>query len=453
MKMKGYWPASLLVMLVGVFGGVPVEAANWLMLQGTEPDSAAERAKVWGFIQAQYQKDYSDANSTDGYIPPKLIGPNLTSQSQFNVNRARIGVRGTGFPLDSSVNYFLLTEFGNNGITAADGGSAMINDASITINKIPGARVRVGLFKYPGAEEGLQAIHVFDYINFTAVSNQLLLERFPNPSYTPNNDPATLPGDGTLNGFDKPVGAFRDVGAQLFDSFKTGGWEHTYALMLGNGNGLNFGDNDDNKDRYLYWSSELPFGGNGPRAEGLKLFVWSQDGKRQLNNTNDATYNPEEFERKRQGIGVKYMKKPFRVTAEYMRGEGMIFVGPDKPTFDINPAVPGGNGEEGKANGYYLDLGFYIPNSKWQLDLRYDVFNRLTDDTDFPAGPNIGKDFQMEFITTTLGVNYHFNRKSRLTVNYEIHKAEAPDWDSGAGPNDNLDGIGNRIAAQITHIF
>ncbi len=34
-----------------------VQAANWLMLQGTEPAGAAARAKVWGFIQAQYQKD------------------------------------------------------------------------------------------------------------------------------------------------------------------------------------------------------------------------------------------------------------------------------------------------------------------------------------------------------------------------------------------------------------
>ncbi len=443
--------AAVIVMTAGLFSSMQAEAANWLKLQGTEPVSAAARAKVWGFIQAQYQKDYSDSNSTGGYIPPKLIGPNLTSQSQFNVNRARIGVRGTGFPLDSSVNYFLLTEFGNNAITAADGGSAMVTDASITISKIPGARVRVGLFKYPGAEEGLQAIHVFDYINFTAVSNQLLLERFPNPNYTPNNDPVTLPGDGSLNGFDKPVGAFRDVGVQLFDSFTAAGWEHTYALMFGNGNGLNFGDNDDNKDRYLYWSSELPMGGNGPRAEGLKLFLWSQDGKRYLDNTNDTIYNPQEFDRKRQGGGIKYMKKPFRVTAEYMRGEGMIFVGPDKPTFDINPDVPAGNGEEGEASGYYLDLGFYIPDSKWQLDLRYDVFNRLTDDTDLPNG----RDFRMEFITTTVGVNYHFNKKSRLTLNYELHEAEAPDWNgvNGQNPNNNLDGIDDRVAVQVTHIF
>jgi hypothetical protein len=40
------------------------------------------------------------------------------------------------------------------------------------------------LFKYPGSEEGLQAIHVFDYINFTWVTAQMMLERFPNKNYT-----------------------------------------------------------------------------------------------------------------------------------------------------------------------------------------------------------------------------------------------------------------------------
>ena len=161
-----------------------VQAANWLMLQGTEPAGQSERAKVWGFVQAQYQKDDSDPNAKGGYVPPKLIAPNLDSQSAFNINRARIGVRGTGFTLDSKVNYFLLVELGNNGITAPGGYNAALTDASITLNHIPGARVRMGMFKYPGAEEGLQAIHVFDYINFTSVTNQMLLERFPQSTDT-----------------------------------------------------------------------------------------------------------------------------------------------------------------------------------------------------------------------------------------------------------------------------
>ena len=119
-------------------------SANWLMLQGTETakQGQAPRAHVWGFIQAQYQYDNSDPNPAGGYVPPKLIGPNLDDQDGFNVNRARIGVRGTGFPLDSKVNYFILAEFGNNGITYGDDGKHL-TDASVTLNHIPGARIRM----------------------------------------------------------------------------------------------------------------------------------------------------------------------------------------------------------------------------------------------------------------------------------------------------------------------
>jgi opacity protein-like surface antigen len=84
------------------------QAANWLMLQGIEDPGAAGRANVWGYIQTQYQKDFSDPNAAGQYVPPKLLGPELDSQEGFNVNRATIGIRGTGFPLDSKINYFAL---------------------------------------------------------------------------------------------------------------------------------------------------------------------------------------------------------------------------------------------------------------------------------------------------------------------------------------------------------
>jgi hypothetical protein len=438
-------------------------AANWLMLQGTEAhkEGQAPRAHVWGFIQAQYQKDTSDPNPTSGgYIPPTLIGPNLESQSQFNVNRARIGVRGTGLPLDSKVNYFILAEFGNNAITAPGGYNAALTDASITFNHIPHARVRVGMFKYPGAEEGLQAIHVFDWINFTTVTNQLLLERFPNHTYTDNVPAQTLPTDTPLTefGYDQSVGAFRDTGIQVFDMFKTNNWEHTYAVMYGNGNGINFGDDDDNKDLYLYWSSELVFGGKGGRREGLKMFIWNQDGKRWLDNTNDLTHNPQEFDRKRSGLGFKYLKKPFRVTAEYMMGEGMIFVGPDKPSMWVNDAAGAvaqgvGNGADGEANGYYLEGGWYIPNTKWEIDLRYDVYNRLTNDPKGTTGPLLGNSLEAQFSTVTLGTQYHFNKKTRLNAEVSFRDYKAVDWDSGVGPNANLDNVNERYAIQVTHVF
>lgn len=435
-----------------------VHSANWLALQGTEPDGQSARARLWGFIQAQYQKDTSEANASGGYIPPKLIGPNLTEQDGFNVNRARIGVRGTGFPLDNNVNYFFLAEFGNNGITSPGDRNVRVTDASITLNQIPGARVRAGLFKTPGAEEGLQAIHVFDYINFTTVTNQLLLERFPNDNGSiesqSNNSPIQIPSPASINAFNSSVGAFRDTGIQVFDIFQSGNWEHSYAAMIGNGSGLNYGNSDGFYDKYLYWSSELVFSGKGGRRQGLKMFAWGQTGKRLLDSTNDDTYNPEAHDRDRSGLGVKYLKKPFRVSAEYMQGKGMIFVGQDKSTFDINTLPPaGGEGADGKANGYYLEGGWYIGKSKWEIDLRYDVYNRLTDDRAFAAGPNIGKTFEMKFSTITLGAQYHINKKTRINMEVSDRTFEAVDWDTGKGPNANLDGVSQRYAIQLTHIF
>lgn len=436
---------------------VPVQAANWLMLQGTEEPGTSKRAHLWGFIQAQYQKDYSDPNPAGQYIPPKLIGPDLNTQSAFNVNRARVGVRGTALPLDSNVDYFLLLELGNNAITEASSGFAKVSDASVTLNHIPGARVRMGLFKYPGAEEGLQAIHVFDYINFTWVSNQLLLERIPNDTYTPNVPAQTIPPAQDFQAFNSSVGAFRDTGIQIFDTFAAGGWDHTYALMIGNGNGLNFSDNNSSKDTYLYWSSEKPFeGGQKARKEGLKFFAWTQRGTRTLDNTDDGEHNPVEYDRDRSGLGFKYFKKPFRMTAEYMTGEGMIFVGPDKPTFDQNGVAanqPAADGTKGKANGWYVDFGWYIPKTKWQLDMRYDVYNRLTNDPGPPRGPAAGRSFEAQFKSLTLGAQYHVNKKTRVAVNYEIRDVESPDWPTGAGPNANMDGIGNRLGLQVTTIF
>jgi len=415
----------------GLLSAVPTQAANWLLLQGTEPASAVGRAKPWGFIQAQYQQDFSDpvvaGNGDELYNPAKLIGPNLDDQSQFNVNRARIGLRGANFPLDSRTNYFILVEFGNNGITHAGDGFAHLTDASITLNHIRGARIRAGLFKYPGAEEGLQAIHVFDYINFTSVSNQLLLERFPTAGDS-NAKPSTIPNAG-LNHISEPVGAFRDTGVQIFDAFRHGPWETSYAVMLGNGSGLNMGDNDDNKDVYLYLSTEKIFGGRGPRREGWKSFAWWQGGKR--TNVYDPT---QEEDRIRYGIGTKYLKRPFRLTAEFMKGKGMIFQGPHRPQHLFN---------DGEASGGYIEGGWYIPGTRWELDLRYDTYTRDENHPTSKPGD------ESTFNTFTLGTQYHFNKKTRLNAEYAVR-----DFSSDTAAVDkHLKDVGGRLAIQLTAVF
>ena len=422
---------NIVCMIAGLAGCLMTQtaySANWLMLQGTETAKQGEapRAHLWGFIQAQYQYDNSDPNTAGGYVPPKLIGPNLDDQSAFNVNRARIGVRGTGFPLDAKVNYFILTEFGNNGITYGDDGKHL-TDASVTLNHIPGARIRMGQFKYPGAEEGLQAIHVFDYINFTSVTNQLLLERFPTASDA-NQAPTPTP-DADMNQFSQSVGAFRDVGVQVFDTFKASSWEHSYAIMVGNGNGINRGDNDGNKDVYLYWSSENVFGGKGGRREGWKLFAWYQDGKR--TNAFDPT---QEQDRTRVGVGTKYLKKPFRVTAEYMDGEGMIFQGQHRPEHMFNNE---------KADGGYIEGGWYIGKTNFEIDLRYDTYTRGENHPTSAANDESTAD------TVTLGGQYHFNKKTRLNLEYASRDFKS----DTAIVNAQQTGVDGRFAIQVTHIF
>jgi len=453
---------GLLALSVNAFG------ANWLTLQGTEPEGAEQLGKVWGFVQVQYQDDSSDPNGAGGYIPPKLINADFKSQSQFNVNRGRIGVRGVAMPIDQKINYFLLLEMGNNGITQPGDSFAKATDASVTFNHFKGARFRMGLFKYPGSEEGLQAIHVFDYINFTWVTAQMLLERFPNANYTPNIAPQSLPAETPLNGYENSVGAFRDVGVQMFDWFNIGNnWELSYAIMVGNGNGLNFGDNDDNKDTYIYASAEKVFGGKGPRRQGLKFFAWSQTGDRTADLSADTcsngnvfpacgaggsgristVHNPEEYDRDRMGFGFKYLRNGWRATAEYMKGEGMIWQAPHNPSFGIGPGqgipgAPAGNGALAEGAGYYVEGGWRIPKTKWELDLRYDQYNRLD-----------GNQFEIEFKRTTFGVQYFFNPRVRLALNYEARSGQAVNFGPGAGPNGNVDGIDDRIALQVTAIW
>ena len=453
---------------------VPTYAANWLMLQGTEKPGQAARARVWGFIQPEYSytKDtelkagpWAGASSSNNSAIFNQQRPDRNSPDGFNVLRARLGVRGTGFPLDSNVNYFLLAEFGNNGITRPSGGSVKLTDASVTLNHIKGARFRVGQFKTPGSEEGLQAIHVFDYINFTTGVDGLLLERFfdyDGSGTTVTGPPASVPPDvqnsGRVNGLNGSVGAFRDIGIQVFDTFKQGDWEHSYAGMIGNGNGIARADNDDNYETYLYWSSERLYGGKGARRQGWKLYGWYQDGKRTLINENKTGILTDDFEaeydRERWGFGTTFRKGKWRAAAEYIDADGMIFNGTDGAAVPGATAGVGPGGvfgtalasfniePEGEADSWYIHGGYAI-TPKWEVDLRYDQYNRMTDVSNK----------ERQFETWTAGVQYFFNKKSRFLVNYEFRDAEAPNQPGNSNANQILDGLDDRITAQLLVIF
>jgi hypothetical protein len=454
-RMKNMFKKTMLIAsCAAALGGVntTVQAANWLMIQGAERHGTAGRAKVWGFIQAQYQYDNSDPNGAGGYIPPKMIGPDLDSQSAFNVNRARIGLRGTGMPIDPNVNYFFLVEFGNNAITAPGSGFAKVTDASITLNHLKEyARVRAGQFKIPMSEEVYQGIALIDYVNFTDGVNQMLLERVPNRAYTGNTPPQPIGSTTSLNGFNQSIDAARDVGVQVFNTFKVNpDWEASYSFMVGNGNGINSSDNDNNKDYHLYFSASRVFSGSGPKRQDWKTYAWYTTGDRTIDASNDMTSNPLEYERKRYGVGTRYFKLPFRVSAEWIKAEGVIFQGPDKPSFGLGPAnsandptsPASGLNPDAEASQWSIEGGYFIPNTKWELDLRYSLFTRMEDSI-----------AEFEFKDLTVGVQYHFNKKTRLTVNLQNRDVEATAFGASAGPNANLKDIDKRFAVQLTHIF
>ena len=107
------------------------------------------------------------------------------------------------------------------------------------------------------------------------------------------------------------------------------------------------------------------------------------------------------------------LRKGLRFSGEYMKGNGMIWQAPHNPSFGIgpgqgNPNAPG-NGAFAKSNGYYVEGGYRFPGTKWELDLRYDVYNRLDGDR-----------FEIKFERTTLGVQYFFNPRVRIALNYEF---------------------------------
>ncbi|NIR93313.1 MAG: phosphate-selective porin O and P, partial [Gammaproteobacteria bacterium] len=73
------------------------------------------------------------------------------------------------------------------------------------------------------------------------------------------------------------------------------------------------------------------------------------------------------------------------------------------------------------------DVGYYIPGTKWEVDARHDVYNRLEDDV-----------METQWVTTTLGVQYHFNLKTRLTFNYIMRDVKAVNFSAATGPNEQL---------------
>ena len=433
---------------VALLGGA-LQAKDWLYGAGTEPTMIKVDGKkvvnhdntphFWGFIQVGYQKNYGDIfipatgpKAGKNLTPFSMLTPDLNSQSGFEVNRARFAVRGM-LDKKNTLNYFFMTEFGEDGITAPAGHPTgnHLTDASITYRGVPHLNVRVGQFKYPGSEEGLRAVFASEYRNFTKVTNELMLERF-----LPNN--AAKSGTDTYTAAPtQSVGAFRDRGIEFFDT------EHitkkvsvTVAGMAGSGTGLSSSNASGDLTYYGYLASEYSFGkGKGYYTQALKGFAWYQSGKRQLNNTK--------YDRIRYGAGIDYFHNGLRLDAEYIKAKGMIYngakdAGVDPYNGDWQYQILAGKNNE--SSGYYFNAQYYVIPKKVELLARYDYLDRLSNDTAL----------EREFKTTTLGLSYHFKGPNRIDINYALRDATAP---GNAAAQKVLDNTGNLLTIQGTLKF
>ncbi len=423
--------------------------SDWLMIQGTEPamiKKGDEKVKntvftpqFWGFAQLKYEKNYSDVVDAGGIDKTGFayVAPNLEEQEQFQVFRARLGLRGV-LDEDNKVNYFTLTDFGQNGISNPLGHSqkTYITDASLSFRHIPYANIRLGLFKYPGSEEGLQARFASPFILFTQMSNFLLLEKTPKSHKSDINT-----NDSFLDEPYGSVGAYRDTGIEMFDRLKLDDdWAVSYALMLGNGSGLEWENRNDGRyTGYGYLALEKSFhAGKGYYSQDFKTYLWYQEGKRAL----DANDHTQFYDRIRYGAGLRYYKDGLRLEAEYTGAEGMIVSGAK----DVNP-VPGDKnwhlsleaGKENRSYGYYF-ASCYEFYKDIEGSIRYEELNNLTNSN---AKERV-------FKTTTLGLSYHFKGPTRLDLNYLIREGDAPGNTAAQTVLDNMDDI---LVLQFTYKF
>lgn len=424
-------------------------ATDWLSIAGTEPSFVKKEGKkvenhnnkphFWGFVQVGYQKDYGDiftpaTGPKEGLnlTPFSMLPPSLDNQSGFEVNRARLAVRGM-FDKENTLNYFFMTEFGEDGITKPAGHASnnYLTDASITYRGIPNLNVRLGQFKYPGSEEGLRAVFASTYRNFTTAGSQLLLERF-----LPNNATAVSPG--TFQAAPKQsVGAYRDRGVELFNTTKIADKTTlTWAGMVGSGTGMSSTNASGSPTYYGYLATEYLFGkGKGYYTQSLKGFTWYQNGKRQLNN--------QDYTRERYGVGLNYFKDGLRVGAEYIKAKGMIYNGAkdvDHDPYGTNWEYQIAADKNNEADGGYVNVQYFFVPKKWEAMVRYDYLDRLTNSV---AG-------ERKFKTTTVGLSYHFKGPTRIDLNYAFRDAEAP---GNAKAQKVLDNSGNLLSVQATLKF
>ena len=395
----------------------PARAADWPLVQGTEPVDAP-LVRPFGFVQL----------TTEGMLGGEVHGlrspalsrfegrtPSFTTLESggdwgFGVRRARPGLRGAIPETNGKVSYFLLAELGTAAI-ARDGPT--LTDAAVTISYLPGARVRVGQFKLPMMDEAVEANPIAaEWVNFSLPA-------------------AALVNENPIRGgrYEGGASGFRDVGVEVFDTFRRGHLALSYAAVVSNGR-RGFVDQDSAKDVTARTTASWVFSGadNDPHRQELSLFAWGQRGERDLDGRS--------VQRIRSGTGIHLEKEPVRMRAELVYATGAIAAG-QVPPFADQPLVID---PFGRALGGYVQARLRLFD-KARVGLRYDELHRRFDDA------------RAERVFRTLAPMLEYDPVQRVRVQASYERR----WLSAPGGTEDAKTIaramGDRVALQVTVIF
>lgn len=395
-------------------------AADWLVLQGTEPGPDPAALRPWGFVQV-VGEGVAFGPPVEG-LSSDSLEPFEGQRASFNrvgsgsatwgvsIRRARAGLRGAAPETGGRVAWLLAAELGDNQLTRLD--PVVLTDASVTFSYIPGARVRVGQFKLPLAEESLEMNPVAaEFVNFSQATSQLLLE-------SPVEAGAYTGG----------ASGFRDLGVQVFDSHAVGRGAVAYALMLSNGR-MGVLDTDAPKDvtGRVAWAPVVWGGPDPAHREELAMFAFWQQGSRALDG--------ETARRVRRGAGLQLERAGWHARAEVIQASGALEVGANPPF----PGQPIEVAARGEAIGGYA----YVHHERGPVGagLRYDELWRRYDD----------REQLRVFRALTTDLSVELSARARLMFDYELRRLAAPDASEDAQTIAAT--MGDRVTLQAGVVF
>lgn len=409
--------AALLVAVVLATSSRTSSAADWPIIQGTETGQPDAPIRLFGF--AQITAEWNVDGRAEG-LRSASLAPFEGQRPAFNtfedgstwgiaVRRARPGIRGAVPGTGKRVSYFLLAELGTAAIART---GPTLADAAITLSYVPGARLRVGQFKLPMMDETVEANPLAaEWINFSLPAASLVLENEVR--------------DGRYVG---GASGFRDVGAEVFDTYQWKKLALSYALMVSNGNRRI--DSDDAKDVTARSSVAWVFDGGpaDPHRQELAAFAWAQRGERVAAGAD--------VQRIRSGAGVHLEKDPIRVRAEVVYASGAVLLGPSPPF----PGAPIAVAPHGRAVGGYVQARVRL-FGKLLVGARYDELHRQIEDA--PA--------LRVFRSLTPMLEYDVVPRVRLQATYEHRWLTAPHGSEDARAI--VEAVAGRIAGQATVVF